>query len=897
MISRLMSWLSVVPLRFPWAVVIFSAVVSVAALVFVPRLHVSTDRNILSGKDNAAFRLREEVNDLFGTALPAVVIIKGQDDPSEVRAAADDLAAALHQRPDMIREVFHKADLEFFKRHALLFLPIERLQDNDQSMTIMGEAADVLTTASTLPQLVEGAAGLLDEIPAPENVKNEDSEKALKIAGQGLEQLAAWLTGKQILEGMPMADDLWSLGPALSSKPGADGYLVEKDGKAPHLAVLFVQPTSESQGMEVVAPLTDFIRAKAKEVLASRPGLEAVVTGMPALTTDEMRLVAHDCVLASIVSGLGVLLVFMLMFRSVRVSIFLVLPLGVGLLWSAGFTGLVYGHLTLITSYFAAVLFGLGVAYTIHIVGRFHESLIEGVGRAEAVRASILGAGPGVFVAGTTTALAFFAIAFSEFKGFAEMGIVSGVGTVIVLLTNLTLLPAALLLWHPGVELARRQAGRSRFWVRIEGSRIVVPVVAVGACIAGFILAPKVGFDYAVESMLPEGSEAVRGMRLLDERTEFSTTYSVAVADSLAQAEKLRREFEKLPTVARAEALSMFFPPARAERLKVVRQLEQEIGDKVKAAKLAVEGRATAISRSTAAQVGASLVLLADRLEDLSFDAKRAGRSEAASMQGLVERARSAAERVSQAGVAQRVAELETRVFEGLAEGLRIIDEALRDQGFEMKDIPPAVRGRYLSKDGKSYAVIVFPKGDVGSRDFLNAHVADLKSVSAKTTGHVVTHKEFTRMVLDGFRDAVILSCIAVLILVLLDLRRPKDLALALTPVIIGAGCTALVMYIFDLRFNYANLLAVPILIGTGVDYGAHLAHRAKQEGSLAKAAETTGRAVALTGLTTLIGFGSLCLGNHWGVRSLGILLIVSISFSLFAALIVLPGLVRIKGE
>ncbi|MCU0661619.1 MAG: MMPL family transporter, partial [Myxococcota bacterium] len=352
-----MSWLSVVPLRFPRAVIVVSALLTLLALVFVPRLHVSTDRNILSGTQNAAFRQREAVTELFGTALPAVVVIVGKDNRDELRAAADELADSLRKRKDIIREVFHKADLEFFKRHALLFLPLERMENETQSFATMNAAADVISSSTTLPQLVEGGAGLLGQIPVPEDVKEQDSKKATSVTGQGFDLLADWLTGKQILEGPPMADELWSLGPALSSKPGAGGYLMEKDGKPPYLAVLFVQPQSESQGMEVVAPLTDAIRSEARKVMGRHQGFESFVTGMPALTTDEMRLVARDCWLASIVSGLGVLLVFILMFRSVRVSLFLVLPLGVGLLWSAGFTGAVYGHLTLITSYFAAVLF------------------------------------------------------------------------------------------------------------------------------------------------------------------------------------------------------------------------------------------------------------------------------------------------------------------------------------------------------------------------------------------------------------------------------------------------------------------------------------------------------------------------------------------------------------
>jgi predicted RND superfamily exporter protein len=142
----------------------------------------------------------------------------------------------------------------------------------------------------------------------------------------------------------------------------------------------------------------------------------------------------------------------------------------------------------------------------------------------------------------------------------------------------------------------------------------------------------------------------------------------------------------------------------------------------------------------------------------------------------------------------------------------------------------------------------------------------------------------------------VVLAAIAVLAMILLDLRNPRSLALALAPVVIGVGWTALIMYLTGIKLNYGNLMGLPILIGTGVDYGVHLAHRARQEGSVLAAARTTGKAIALSGLTTLIGFGSLILGNHWGVRSLGIVLVLGITASLMAALVVLPGMVKRKG-
>ena len=126
MITWLMRLLSRIPINYPKTVIAISLVATVLAALALPRLYVSTDRNLLAGKENKAFRQRDEVNELFGTSLVSVVVINGQKDPQEVRRVADLLAARLSGHPQQIRDVFYKADLEFFERHALLFLPIEK---------------------------------------------------------------------------------------------------------------------------------------------------------------------------------------------------------------------------------------------------------------------------------------------------------------------------------------------------------------------------------------------------------------------------------------------------------------------------------------------------------------------------------------------------------------------------------------------------------------------------------------------------------------------------------------------------------------------------------------------------------------------------------------------------
>jgi uncharacterized protein len=894
MIAALMRLLSRIPLAHPRAVIVAAIVLTVAASVFLPRLHVSTDRNLLSGRESEVFTRREEVNRMFGTSLSLVVVLRGSS-LEELKAAAGELAGELGAHPDDIRDVFYQIDLGFFEKHGLLFAPPGTLAKAVELVNEDGERIGELKRAETLAEMIELAASQLECQPVPEGTEPEQVEQAFDLFGDLLADIESWFERSE-LESLEIFERFWKRGPAMTgSAMDAGGYLVDADGEPPRLVLMYVQPAQDSQAMEVVAPITDKVRRIAHATASRYDDVEALVTGMPALATDELRLVTRDCIVAGAAAGIGVLLVFLLAFRSFRISTFVILPLGVGLIWSAGLTGALYGHLTMITSYFAAVLFGLGVAFTIHVVQRFHEALRRGSDKREAVEISLLRAGPGVMVGGVTTSVAFFAIAFSDFQGFSEFGVIAGAGTALILAANLTLLPAALLLWHPGLAVVERVRERRRvFWVSIARSRIVLPILTAGVLVAGAAVTPRVGFDYAVESMLPEQTEGTRGIRLLDEQTDFSMTYSTAVADSLAEAERIRRSFEKLPSVSRAEAVSQFIPGDQQRKLEILARVDEDSRRRVELAaghigKLAGEGGGAL----TAERLAEALQELADTLADLEFDAKRTKRAEAPLLGELSAKASAAVEAVRESGDDDRARELQDEIFTALDRGLSILGAGLSDAGFGVEDLPEAIRSRYVSRDGERFAVIAYPAGDLSERESLYTHADELLSVDPQATGHAVTHRAFTEMVHEGFVQAVVLAGVAVLLLILLDLRSPLGIFLAVVPVVVAAGCTVLVMYLAGIKWNYANLMGLPILIGTGVDYGVHLAHRVEQEGSIRRSAATTGKAIALAGVTTLIGFGSLLLGNHWGVRSLGLVLVIGIFASLLAALVVLPGLLR----
>ncbi|MBN2527071.1 MAG: MMPL family transporter [Deltaproteobacteria bacterium] len=880
------------PLRYSQGILWMSLFVTIGLALFIPRLHVSTDRNLLAGKDSPAFLRREEVSRLFGTSMVSVAVVEAKTQVDANRVARV-LAKRLRKHSAHIRDVFYKADLSVFEKNALLFAPVETVEKVVALLNSSAIDLSVIKDAKSPAQLIDVGVSQLENMTALPEQSADASQKGLAAMESVLLGIADWFRAKDPAPTLLPVSKLrreFTKRLSLPEMNDADGFFTASDNRAPYLAIVFIQPASNSQAMEVVAPLTDLIRENARKIARDK-GVNILVTGMPSLATDELRLVTRDCVVAGVIAGVGVLLVFLLAFKSFRVTLFLVLPLGAGLIWAAGFTGLVYAHLTMITSYFAAVLFGLGVAFTIHIVSRFHESLLNGESKEIALEHALIGAGPGVIVGALTTAFAFLAIVFSDFQGFAEMGVISGVGVIMILIANLTLLPAALLRWHPGIRVVIY----NRFfpavnikarWLWLAGAFVLFTV--------GIAVSPRIRFNYAVESMLPTASEAVRGIETLNRRTPFSSTFSITTASSLAEADKIAGKFKKLSTVSMVESAAMFIPLDQPPKLSLLSSVRPEVQNELSHLASLWRRLAGAPSIDSRESLRDAMDALHFVLKDLAFDAKRTGRPEAASLERLASAAKSAAKAI-RVSSEQRIKAFHLQFSRTMAQVIEILTNGVHSNGFSIHDLPQTIRARYVSSDNKHFAVIIYPNGDIGQKSFFYKHVDELLSVDSNVTGHPVSHLAFTKMIQKGFFQAVLLSAAAVLLLVLLDLRNLTGILIALAPVLLAASWTALLMFFANLQFNYANLMGVPIFIGTSVDYGVHLAHRLKQSGDMGIALRTTGRAIILSGVTTLIGFGSLLAGNHWGVKSLGILLVSGIAFALFATMGVLPLIFRKK--
>ncbi len=185
------------------------------------------------------------------------------------------------------------------------------------------------------------------------------------------------------------------------------------------------------------------------------------------------------------------------------------------------------------------------------------------------------------------------------------------------------------------------------------------------------------------------------------------------------------------------------------------------------------------------------------------------------------------------------------------------------------EDLPPDLHDRFISPAGR-FLLQIYPKENVWQREAQEQFVRELRQIDPAVTGSPVQFYEYTTMVKDGFQKAARYASAVIAFVVFVQFRRIGSVALALLPVILGSCWTLGIMGYLDIPFNPVNIMALTLVIGIGVTNGIHILNRYAEEAQPTILARSTGKAVLVSALTTMAGFGSLMVAQHQGIASLG---------------------------
>ena len=821
-------------------------------------LGVSTNTDLLFSS-SLPWRQREIA---FNAAFPQfqdqlVAVIDAQI-PEEAEQTAADLSAALQRDPAHFSNVQRPDASPYLEANAFLFLDTKAL----------GKLMDSTIDAQPfLGQLVAdpSARGLF---------------AALSLVGMGVERGQAELGPfTPALNGFAQALTDAAAGEAkpLSWEKLLGGSLADLAG--PYRFVL-VTPKLDYGALEPGGASTDALRRLAAQLEFVRGGQAHVrVTGSVALADEEFATVAQGALVGTLASAVLIVLWLVLAVRSWRLIVPIVLTLFLGLLVTTGFAALAVGTLNLISVAFAILFVGIAVDFAIQFSVRYREVRLHVPDPDQALSTTAHMVGPQIMVAAAATAAGFLAFVPTSFSGVAELGLIAGVGMVIAFLSTILFLPAALTLFRPRPE--RADIGLAAGNV-LEAAlhRFRWPVLSVfGAlAIAGAVLLPHLQFDSDPLHTKDPNTESMRTLQtLLD--SPLSNPYTIDILQpSQKVADALAKRIEPLPLVAQVLTLSSFVPEDQPAKLALLADAMSVLGP-------------TLTPRSAPAPVTPNDLRLAAKSAQAQL-ARVANRLPADSpllriKTALLELASASDQRLMATNAA-------------LTRFLPLQLDRLR-QGLDAKPVTAADLPADLVRDWQSAGgqarIQVLPKPAARGSEGLHEFVAEVASVTPDAGGSAAGIVATSITIITAFRDAALGAIFAIAVILLIVLRRLLDVALVMAPLLLAALMTVVVAVLLPLPLNFANIIALPLLLGVGVSFNIYFVMnwRAGQDRFLGSA---TARAIVFSALTTGTAFGSLAASMHPGTSSMGKLLLLSLGCTLIATLLFVPtllGVVRRK--
>jgi hopanoid biosynthesis associated RND transporter like protein HpnN len=882
-------------------IVVLVLVSCVVSIVYTFRkLDLVTSRSAMISPGKRYFQLNEEYSDIFYGLGQLVVVAEGRD-PEETKTFVRRLGERLAADPIHVAEVFYQIDTTPLHGKKLLFLSpadlrtlrenVEEYQDLIQEVTTrpglntLFASINRKISEAMVSHLAAGFLGLDEPADTPE----KEEPLSLSFIQSVLEQVESGLTAAAFRYRSPWADFFGS------DDLASDGMLTSQDER---FVFLLVEPQKGSAGFTASQQSIQAVRQHIAALQPEFPAVQAGVTGEKALENDEMLAAQTDTGMATFVSLGGIAVLYLVFFLSIRRPLIILVTLIVGLIWAMGAVTLTVGHLSILSVFVAPLLIGLSDDFCVHFVTRYEEERDQGAAFHHALYETFIHTAPGVVAAACTTALACYAMMVADFRGIQELGLITGNGILLALVATLVFLPALMTVlegkqawsrsYRRGTWLAR---GFSQWGLLIQRYRRQVLLVTAGVSLLCLFALPTVTFDYNLLNLQAQGTESVTWELRIIANSERSSWYALDAVSSVEEATRKAAHFEALPTVERVESIASLIPEGQEERIQLVRQLAEVLAERPSTLP---SPEAVAVGRLQRTLESIRFKL---REENEAWDPeRRPAEQEIAEVRRLLTRVLAHLETLPPEEAAAGLDRVQQPLFHDFANKWALLQDNLDPAGpLTLADVPPQLKRRFVSADGQRFLLQIYPHQNIWERESLEAFIEQLRQVEPDVTGSPVTSYESIQAIKSGFIEGGLYATIAILFVTFLTLRSVTDTLLAALPVGLGMLWMVGLMWVWNLQFNLANLMTVPLVVGVGIENGIHLVRRARKDAceGWELVGKSTGQGVALFSLTSMIGLGSLMVARHYGIFSMGLLLTLALGSVLLISLSVLPLLLH----
>jgi hopanoid biosynthesis associated RND transporter like protein HpnN len=838
----------------------------------VNNLSINTDTTDMIAPDAPFQRNLRNFEKAFSQDMHTLLLVVESDTPELTKSATLRLARLLRADKANFEEVYIPNKNDFFDQNGLLYLDGNDLQTLSNNLS---QAQPFIGRISQEPNLT-GFFSIFEDALSSSN-KNQE----LPIDLPSLIDKVSLALHKS----MNGENNLLSWETLIAEK--------KLNGQNSDKGFINVSPRFDFTQIRPAENAINAIRKAIAEI--QEPGLPLVkvwITGEVGLEDDELEGMSSGTFNASIFSIVLVLFILLVAYRSILLTLATLITLTIGMVFCGAFAAFAVGELNLISVAFAVSNIGLGVEYAIHFCLRYRDNLLHHVHRKGAIRSTLISTSPSLILCAGTTAIGLYAFIPTDYKGVSELGLLAGTSLFICLLVTLTVLPALLRFIpvtveseppsnHPALAtLAEKLATFTLHYAKpISIATCLVAVISL-------VLVFKVKTDFNPINLRDPNTESVIAFKnLIKDPDTTPMTLTVLAADE-QKAKAIQQKLSELGSVDKTVSLFDFVPSGQEEKLATIEDMSMMLGSQAQgfpALKLDNDP-SPAINRL----IKAIDTSLPGKTNAHEISALKAFKSELQDMLIELDARQLPSRRLF-------IDKISTTLLGTLPGAMNELLISLNAREISVGDLPPDIKERWLSKDGL-YRIQIFPKKDLNDLGNLQQFITDVQLVAPDTTDLPIIYWESMKEVVAAFQKAITIALITIALLLYGIRRNITDTLLVMTPLILAGLFTMASTVLTNTPINYANIIALPLLLGLGVDNGIHmvekLRHSLSEKQNIYQS--STARAMFYGALTTASSFAGLAFSTHPGIASMGLIITMGIFWIMTCTFIVLPALSKI---
>ncbi len=868
-LSRWGNW----TLRNPWLVLAIVGLLAFYAWQYTAsHLTINTDTTNLIAPDAPFQQNRRNFQKAFSQDIHRLLLVVESDTPELTKSATKRLGRLLSADKANFESVYIPNENEFFRQNGLLYLDITDLQ------TISGNLAQAqpfIGRISQEPNLT-GFFSIFEDALATSN-----KTQAVPIDLPALIDKVTFALHKSINgENSLLSWEDLIAEKKLSVSRSRNGFI----SILPKFDYSQIRPAEN--------PIEAIRKAVAEIQDPNLPSVKVWVTGEVGLEDDELLGMSTGTFTASIFSIVLVLFILLVAYRSILLSAATLIALALGIIFCGAFAAFSVKELNLISVAFAVSNIGLGVEYAIHFCLRYRDNLLHHIDSVIALRSTLISTSPSLLLCAGTTAIGLYAFIPTDYKGVSELGLLAGTSLFICLLVTLVVLPALLKIipvsvnsettsTHPAFSTLAEKLATFTLHYAKPVSIITFVVAAIS-----IVLVFKVKTDFNPINLRDPTTESVIAFKNLMKDKETTPMTLTVLAEDEKTAKDLRRKLGAIDSVDKTISLFDFIPSDQEDKLAIIEDMAMVLGSQAQSfPALKSDNEPTAGIDKLIKTIDN---ILPEKTDAHEIKVLKAFKKELQDI--LIELATR-----QEPSRRQFIEKIQTTLIGTLPNAMNELYASFNAREITLDDIPADIKDRWLSKDGQ-YRIQIFPKKDLNNLAALQEFITDVQAVAPETTDLPIMYWESMKEVVAAFQQAIVIALITIALLLYAIRRNFTDTLLVMTPLILAGLFTMASTVITGTPINFANIIALPLLLGLGVDNGIHMVeklhHSLSEKQNIYQS--STARAMFYGALTTASSFAGLAFSPHQGIASMGLVITIGIFWIMVCTFIILPALSKL---